>query len=167
MDQRMKAVKLPSFSIAEMMAIIAIIALDCLAIRAGSPLTLYPLCFGGLPMQLVLVIGLLLVLRRRSRKERQLSFLIGFEVVGWLGHLIFVAVCVQAAGSLDNHMVHVLRPLLAVTGFQTYSAVDLTWRIALGLSYLTALQMVPALLGGLISQWWSKRTRPGTRPTYD
>ncbi len=167
MNQRVKAVRLPSFSIAEMMAIIALVGLDCLAIRMGSPLTLYSVTFGGLPMQIVLVIGLLLLLRLRRRKERQLPFLIGFEVVGWLGHLIFVAVCVQAAVSLDMHMVHALSPLLAVTGFQTHAAVDLIWRIALGMSYLTALQLVPALVGGLISQWWSKRTQPETMPTHD
>lgn len=150
-----------------MMSIIALVAFDCLAIRVGSPLTVYSLSFGGLPMQLVLVIGLLLVFRRRRQHERQLPFLIGFEVVGGISHLIFVAVCVQAAPSLDRHMVHTLSPLLAATGFQTFSAVDLTWRIALGMTYLTALQMVPALVAGLISQWWSRQTHPETMPTHE
>ncbi len=167
MDQRLDAVRLPSFSIAEMMAIIALVALDCLAIRMGSPLTLYSVTFGGLPTQLVLVIGLLLVVRRRRRKEIQLPFLIGFEVVGWLGHLIFVAVSVQAAESLDRHLVHTLTPLLGATGSGPYSPLVLIYRILLGMSYLTALQLVPALVGGWVSQRWSERTQPETPPTHE
>ncbi len=164
MNQRVNAVKRPSFSIAEMMAIISIVALDCVAIRAGSPLTVYSLAFGGLPMQLVLVIGLLLVLPRRRQHERELPFLTGFEVVGWVGHLIFVAVCVQAAPSLDRHMVHTLTPLVAAKRFQSNGAADLTCRIGIGMSYLTALQMVPALVAGLISQWWRGKAHPETVP---
>ena len=48
-------------------------------------------------MQIVLVIGLLLMFRRRRRMEKPYPFLIGFEVVGWIGHLIYVVLCLHAA----------------------------------------------------------------------
>lgn len=167
MNQRRDAVRLPSFSIAEMMAIIALVGLDCLAIRMGSSLTLYSVTFGGLPMQIVLVIGLLLVFRRRRQHQSQLPFLIGFEVVGWISHLIFVAVCVQAAQSLDSHMVHTLRPLLVLTGFRSQSTADLICRIGIGMSYLTALQLFPACVAGFISQWRSGKSKPEPLPIHE
>ena len=53
MDQRDDAVRLPSFSIAEMMAIVALVATDCLAIGTtqGSLYDAVSFGRGGLPMQ--------------------------------------------------------------------------------------------------------------------
>ena len=105
--------KRPSFSIAEVMAIVAIAALDCLAIRmAGSAPAIPFVVFGGFPMQSVLVIGLLRILRRRRRTERPFPFLLGFGVVGWIGHVIYVLLCIQSARAIDVHLGDILIPLL-------------------------------------------------------
>ena len=91
MSRRGDSVKRPSISIAEMMVVVAVVALDCLVIRMArwGPATPY-LVFGGPLMQIALVIGLLMMFRRRRRMEKPYPFLVGFEVGGWVGHLIYV-----------------------------------------------------------------------------
>ncbi len=159
--------KVPSFSIADMMAIVVLVALDCLAIRMGSALTGEPLVFGGVLTQGALVIGLVLVSRRRRRMEKPLPFLIGFVVVGWICHLAYVAVCILYAEPLTMHLTSTLMPVVSATGFERSTWPDLISRIGIIMSYLTALQLVPALVAGVISQWWWKRTHRETMPTHD
>jgi amino acid transporter len=160
LNQRVDAVRLPSFSIAEMMAIVALVALDCMAIRVGSPLTVYCLVLGGLPMQGALVVGLVIVFRRRREREKLLPFLTGFVVVGWICHLIYLSVCVQSADPLTLHLKQTLLPVENAMGFRRFSTADTMWNyvIAYGLTaaYLTILQLIPALVGGWICHWWSK-----------
>jgi hypothetical protein len=147
----------PRISIAEIMVIVAIAALDCLAIRVRSVLILYPLIFGGLPMQIALVIGLLILFRQRKRGDKPFPFLMGFEVVGWVGLLVYVAVCFQAPQSLDQHLSHTLGPVVSALGFQRFAA-DFILRCGIALTYLTMLQLIPALVAGWICLWWSKRS---------
>jgi hypothetical protein len=166
MNRRDDALKRPSFSIAEMMAIIAIVALDCLLIRAKQhSVTILFLVLGGSPMQIALMLGLLLMFRRRGRMEKPNSFLIGFEVVGWLCLLIYVVLCFQVSRSIDRHLGDTLGPLLLVTGFRHFSMPDWIIRVGLAMSYLTIPQLTIALVGGWISERWSKRTHPGPVPT--
>jgi hypothetical protein len=121
--------------------------------------------FGGSVMQIGLLTGLLLMLGRRRRIQKPYPFLIGFEVVGWIAHLIYVALCLQAAPSLDRHLRAVITPLLNSTGFPPLSKSDLICRYVLGIVCLTAPQLAIALIGGWISQIWSKRTHPGQVPS--
>jgi hypothetical protein len=166
MNRRDDALKRPSFSIAEMMVVVAILAMDCLAIRmAGSAPAIPFLVFGGLPMQSVLVIGLLRILRRRGRTGRPFPFLLGFVVVGWIAHVIYVFLCTQAARAIDVHLGDMLGPMLRATGFQRFSVPDWIIRISLGMSYLAAPQLVIALVGGWIWQTGSKRTAAEPVPT--
>jgi hypothetical protein len=168
MNRREDAVKRPSFSIAEMMAIIAIVAMDCLIIRATqSNVTLVYVTLGGLPMQGALVIGLLLMYRRRRRLEKPLPFLIGFEVIGWIGHVIYVLLCIQAARRIDVHLLNTLEPLLRATGFQRFSTPD--WIIWTGLAmfYVTAPQWAAALFAGWLTQRWWKQTHRQTVSTHE
>jgi hypothetical protein len=159
-------VRLPSLSIAEMMVIVAIVAVDFGAIRmANSALATPYLAFGGAPMQSVLVIGLLLMFHRRRRVPKPVPFLLGFEVVGWIGHLVYVVLCLQAAESLDRHMVAVLTPLLNATG-ASLASLDWILRYTLGMTYLAAPQLAVALVGGWINQRWCKQTRPETVRTH-
>ena len=168
MSRRDDAVKRPSFSIAEMMAIVVIVALDCLAIRVGgSPQSGPYLIFGGLPLQIVLVIGLFIMIRRRRRMEKPLPFLFGFEVVGWTSHLTYVAACVLAATSIDSYMVHTLDPLLGATKVRLHSAVGFISVCGLVTSCLTTPQLALALLAGWISQRWSEQSHPEPIPTHD
>ena len=82
--------KRPSLSIAQMMLVVAVVALDCLLMRLANSAprpTLIHLALGGLPMQIALVIGLLRMFRRQRAAEKPLPFLMGFEVAGWIGNL--------------------------------------------------------------------------------
>ncbi len=160
--------RLPSFSIAEMTAIVAIVALDCPVIRVANSVPAIPLfVLGGLPMQFVLVIGLLVVLERRRRMQESSPFLLGFEIFGSIGHLIYVAFCVRAALSIDTHLVKILTPLLNTTGFKRFSAPDMVVRIILGLSYLAGPQLAIALAGGWIRQPSRKRIDSEPVPVHD
>jgi hypothetical protein len=157
-----------SFSIAEMMVIIAIFALDCLAARAAStPPTMPFLVLGGLPMQSALVIGLLVMFRLRGRMETPFPFLIGFEVAGWICLLMYVVLCFQTPQSIDMHLIDRLSPMLRATGFRRFSAPDWVIRVGLAVSYLTAPQLASALVAGWISQRWWKQTHPEILPTPD
>jgi hypothetical protein len=160
-------VKRLSFSIAEMMAIVAIVALDSLAMRARHRVTLVFLVIGGLPMQSALVIGLLLVFRRRRRMEKPIPFLVGFEVVGWIAHLIYVVLCLRAAVSLDRHLVETLEPLLRATGFPHFSTPDWIIWTGLAMSYVTAPQLAIAVLAGWISRRWWKQSHAEPVPTQE
>ena len=109
--------KRPSFSIAEMMVIVAVVALDCAALRVARSGPAIPyLVFGGLLMQIALVIGLLRLIRRRRRKEKPYTFIIGFEVIGWISHLCYVILCVHSAESLDTHLFAILRSVAVCHG---------------------------------------------------
>jgi hypothetical protein len=156
--QTENAVMFPRWSIAEIMAIVAMAALDCLAIRLkGSNSTLRFLIVGGLPMQTVLLVGLLHMYRRR--REKPSLFLVGFEVAGWMSLLIYASVCVRANESLTWHLSYSLMPLLNATGFRSYSMADYLWRYGIAMSYLTAPQFATALVAGWINQRWSKPLR--------
>lgn len=161
--------KLPSFSIAEMMVIVAVVALDCGVIRmAGWGPAIPYLVLGGLPMQIVLIIFLRLMFRRRRRRiEKPQTFLIGFEIVGWIGHLSYVVLCLHAVGSIDRHLTDTLAPPLRAMGFSPFSAADMLVLTVLMSFYVTAPQVAIALVAGWISQRWWKQTRLETAPTHD
>ncbi len=156
------AVKRPSFSIAEMMVIVAVVALNCLVLRLQA----HPaFLIGGLPMQIALVIGLPPAFRWRRSGDKRLPFLIGFEVGGWFSSVILFAVCVFALGSFDKHLRHVLQPFLRGTGFAPFSTPDMIVRIILIACYVTAPQLAIALVGGWICHRWWKRAHPEKLPT--
>jgi len=150
------------------MAIVALVAVDCLAIRVGRSFrTFNCLIDGALPMQFALAIGLLLMYRLRLRMEKVVPFLIGFEVIGWISLLIYVAVCVLALQTLENHVNYTLGPVVSAIGFQPLSTPDLICRYSITMTYLTAPQLAAALVAGWISQRWWKRTHPGSVPTHN
>jgi hypothetical protein len=161
MNRRDDSVKRPSSSIAEMMAIVAIVALDCLVISVGrSPQSGPYLILGGFPLQCALVIGLFLIIRRRL--DKPLPFLLGFEVVGWTSHLIYVAVCVLAANSIDNYRdnsLDILNSLLG-TNARITSVVGVITICGIFTFCLTAPQVAIALVAGWISQRWWKQRHP-------
>lgn len=155
-----------SLSIADMMVIVAVVAIDCLLIRLANSGSAIPfLVFGGSLMQIGLVIGLLLILRRQRRMETPYPFLVGFEVVGWSGHLSYAVLCLRSANWIDEHLRAILTPLLNVTGFSRFSTPGMIWIFILGISCLTAPQLAPALVGGWISQKWTKQIHPHQVPT--
>jgi hypothetical protein len=166
LNRRDDAVKRPSFSIADMMVIVAVVALDCLVARQPITTLLF-LGLGGLPMQIALVIGLLLIFRRRGRTQKPSPFLVGFEVVGWICLLIYVVLCLQAVRSIDRHLSDTLGPLIRATGLRPFSTPDMIWRVVLVTIYVTALQVAIALVAGWINQRWWRQTHPEAVPTIE
>jgi len=141
-----------------MMAIVALAAVDFWAIRLkGTFSTVRLLVVGGLPMLNILVVGLLLILGRRTRSRISSPFLVAFEVTGWVVLLVFVAVCVQAGESLTVHLTYALSPFLNAMGFRPYSPADFVWRYAVAICYLTAPQLAAAWVAGGITQRWLKQ----------
>jgi hypothetical protein len=118
-----------------------------------------PVVLGGFPMQIALVIGLLIVLQRRRRENKSVPFLIGFEVIGWIGLAIYIAVCSQAPRALDEHLGCTLGTVVRALGIRWFVA-DYVLRLGLAMGYLTMLQLIPALVAGWICHWWSKKAHP-------
>jgi len=84
---------MPRLSIVSVMAVVIVVAIDCLALRAidsrnGLAGALHGIALGSLPMVNLLAVGLTLILQER-RKSR--PFLVGFEVFGMLALLLFIA----------------------------------------------------------------------------
>jgi hypothetical protein len=152
------AVRFPRFSIAEIMVIVALVAFDCAAPRlAGSQPAIRCLILGGLPMQSVLAIGRLLTISQRKRSEKPLDFLVGFEVGGGICLLIYVAACILATESLIVHLTRTVTPVLNSLGVVPYSTADYVCRYGLAMAYLTAPQLMAALVAGWINQRWSTK----------
>jgi hypothetical protein len=141
------------------MVIVAVVALDCVATRSMSPNYFLPVVLGGFPMQIALVIGLLILFQRRRRETKSIPFLIGFEVVGWIGLAIYIAVCAQAPRSLDQHLGRTLSPVINAIGLRRF-ALNHVLRFGIAMAYLTMLQLIPALVAGWICQRWSKKAQP-------
>ena len=86
------------FSISALMAVVLLVALDCMAFNT----LLHPtvLCqrqsigvvfVGALPMANILAIGLIRLLTKRNRPGRTRPFLVGFEVFGGVALVVLLA----------------------------------------------------------------------------
>ncbi|MFO0890390.1 MAG: hypothetical protein U0790_14760 [Isosphaeraceae bacterium] len=157
----------PRVSIADTMLLVAIVSLDCLAIRGWAPLTAEYLIYGGSPTQCILLIVLLISMSRRSRGEKSLPFLTGFEVVGWSSHILSVALCRQAPISIDRHLKTTFVPMLRTLELPPGSVLDKLARYGLGIAYLTSLQLIPALIVGWIWRRLSALEQPEAKPRLD
>ena len=131
----------------------------------GSPPGVRYLIGGGFSMQSALVIGLLPMFRRRTEKPS--SFLIGFEVVGWICLLTYAVACIQASNLLLWHLCRTLPPALNVMGFTPYSKADLVWRYGVVTTYLTVPQLAAWLLAGWSNDRWLWRLRPELLPPQE
>lgn len=129
----------PRFSIADVMALTALIALDCLVWRKEFDRNLWVALFRAFalfPLNLLAIVGYVLV-RKTSRGESP-YFLAGFLPVGLLTVCVDIALARRVFGPAfdDEHIYY--NELLPV------------WTIALPISMLSALQLIPALIGGLL-----------------
>jgi hypothetical protein len=107
----------PRYSIAGLMALVAIVALDCSIIQAyrGHP-PLEPnladlLVFGALPMANLLSLGLVALLGGRPRRGPGRRTLARLEVFGGVALLVFLACAWLAAGPIHDGVGEFLRPL--------------------------------------------------------
>jgi len=148
-----------------MMAIVAVVALDCLTLRLGRSMeTLSLVIVGGLPTQGGLVIGLLALFAPRRGTGKPPHFLVGFEVGGWISHAIFVAICVWAPQWLDSHLNYMLTPLLRIV---SYPPIYLLLAFGFVIWYLNAVQLAIALVLGEIFQRSLKRIPASQNPSHE
>ena len=144
------------FSIAGLMAVVALAALDCLALRA-RPWYQHPAWIvfqlGGVPMANALVL-VLLAIGRRARGTAARRFLIGVEVVGWPALLLGVAGAAAAPAATLEYLLWTLGPLLrAVRGAGLGPAAGAFVTHVLWGVFLMAHPLIPALIGG----WAARR----------
>ena len=113
--------RVPRFTIAGMMALVLVVALDawaCQALMGGPPpVELSELIvFGALPMANVLALGLYPILMSRNRHEGGRSGWVGFEVGGLVALLVFLACSLTMTHPLNENVSHLLRALGFVPG---------------------------------------------------
>ncbi len=147
----------PRFSIAGLMALTALIALDCLATRVGwgsNDVRVAMLYFGVLPWLNVLLVGLA-VLRGRRRRNEPVAFLVGFEAFGWAVLvfsvtliLAFAAACEPVIEGLDR----LLGPLTGVVPPLGFAAA-----LVIAMTILTLPQLIAAVAGGLLTRRYRVR----------
>jgi hypothetical protein len=105
------------FSISSLMAVVLVVALDCMAINMLIVRPLFPvnlsdlILFGALPMANILAIGLIRVWADRDGRGRTRPFLVDFEVCGWVTLLVFVTIAVLATNSFHDGVGAILRSL--------------------------------------------------------
>jgi hypothetical protein len=106
------------FSISSLMAVVLVVALDCMAINMliVRPLFRVPLSelilLGALPMTNVQAIGLIPLWADRNGRGRTRPLLVGFEICGWVTLLVFVACAVLATRSFHTVVGEIVRSLL-------------------------------------------------------
>jgi hypothetical protein len=147
-------------SIAEVMTLVFLAALDVRAIRSclfqeGGTTDLL-LSTGGMLMLNVLGVGLLF-LRRKLRSRESAPFLMGFEIGGGLALLFYVGSSVLFPVLLLNHFKTVFAPLIAHMASSRIgrSGYFVTCLELLVMAYFTALLSGPALIAG----WYARRRK--------
>jgi amino acid transporter len=147
---------IPRVSIAEFMALVGLVAVDCRAIVAfvpGQDLTVGLILLGGLPMVNALAIGLLL-LRRRSPRQEPRHFLLGFEVAGAIALFLVVASSVVFPLPLAMHLNSVFRTvglLHTMIGSDVGQPVRDVIEYTLVMIYVAFPQLILALIGGWVA----------------
>ena len=105
------------FSISALMAVVLLIALDCMAFNT---LLIRPLfqrhlselfVVGALPMANILAVGLIRLFTKRNRPGQTRPFLVGFDVFGGVALLLFLRLLLAGRDSLHDGVDHALRPL--------------------------------------------------------
>ena len=96
------------FSISSLMAVVLLVALNCMAINMFLGRPLFPssllelIFFGALPMANLLAIGLYRLWTERNGQGRTRLFLVGFEVFGGVALLLFFVCTWVAPDSLHD-----------------------------------------------------------------
>jgi hypothetical protein len=144
--------KLPRFSIARIMAIIILAALNLAAIRAldGTSTEWGGLIvFGSMPMASILVLGLPCLVKGVWGRSQTHPFLIGFEGVGWTILLFYTGASLLFPSFIGETLVKGMR-VLGIT-----NSPDPVWQVCMiiaGVLFLPLPQLVAALIGGWLNQ---------------
>jgi hypothetical protein len=159
-------VKLLRLTISSLMAVVLLVALDvwaCKALLLRGPL-FFPdpdladlIVVGALPMANVLAIGLFTVLGSRHQHKRNRPGLVGFEVGGLAGLLVFLACSLSMTHSLHEGVGQGLRAIgLGPPG---------PGFLVCALTLLLAPQLALALLGGWLCRRYNIRVKTIVEPT--
>jgi hypothetical protein len=144
--------KLPRFSIAWIMAIIVIAAIDLAAIRAldETNTVIGPLIIiGSMPMASILILGIPNLVRGSTGRGKIRPFLVGFEGVGWTVLLVYTGSAILFAESVAEAIdlsAYFLMSLIGVDTFQLF-----------GLFVLVLLLLLPQMFVALVGGWLNQR----------
>ncbi len=143
----------PRFSLATLMSIVMVAAVNFAAgdhAFFGLPETQWPdLVQGGVrPMASVLGIGLLPLLAARSPRVRSRPFVAGFEIVGILGVLTYLACAVVFTREIHELVFDNLKQ------FVSPGSTIFPWSILL---IFLAPQLLIAAVGGWLNAWYQGR----------
>ena len=145
----------PRVQIAELMAVIAIVALDVATVQAllttatHSPAEAWSVILGALPMANILTAGLLVAHRRRSTPP----ILFGFELFGVFALINFIYVAVLLNGLLKLYLFVSFRPLASLAGnlfSLPFPVVSILGIYSFEVIMLLLPQLGFALLGGFL-----------------
>jgi hypothetical protein len=152
----------PRFSIAGLMAIVVLAALDCAAFRAltgprnGLAGNLF--AYGVLPMANILAFGLPPLPGWRPGRGELHPFWGGFEVFGWAALLLSSAGAILTPGLMASYTETVLGPLGPAFDRMGYDPQSPAWLLAEAL-VLGSVLLLPLLLVALLGGWLSSRFR--------
>jgi len=144
---------LPRFSIAGLMAVVLLVAFDCVGVRLildeqNQSMTTIFLVYGALPMANILAIGLGNLWSNRRSSTPRSSFLRGFEVCGAVALLCYVGWVVLWPMTLND-----------LLGFVLYPLPFGTLRIVVGVTLILLPQIAAGVLGGWIARTYDVRLR--------
>ncbi len=152
--------KLPRFSIAWIMAITVIAAIDLAAIRAldqTSTVTGALIVFGSMPMASILVLGIPNLVKGATGRGKIRPFLAGFEGVGWTVLLVYTASAVLFAESIVESIAVAALFLLSLIGLETAAyRTDAAGQL-FGLFIFVLFLLLPQLFIALVGGWLNQR----------
>jgi hypothetical protein len=149
---------LPRFSIAWIMAIIVIVAIDFAAIRALSStgtLVGVLIAIGSIPMAGILMLGIPSLIKGLSGRGKVRPFLNGFEGVGWTILFVYTGSAILFPESIAGQFESVLNSLMKVMGWDAADTSDASWQLFwlfVAILILLLPQSVIALIGGWLNQ---------------
>lgn len=149
---------LPRFSIAWIMAIIVIVAIDFAAIRAvdgTNTLVGGLIAIGSIPMAGILMLGIPSLIKGLSGRGKVRRFLNGFEGLGWTSLFVYTGSSILFPESIAGQFESVLNSLVKVMGWDAADTSDPSWQLFLlfvGILILLLPQSVIALIGGWLNQ---------------
>jgi hypothetical protein len=167
--RRERASRRPRFTLATLSLLIAVLAVDFALIRqvvvsGGSFWTTFAI--GFLPMANALVLGLPRTLGSRGRRG---PFLVGFEVVGWLATLAYLAACAIDPQAMMGRLTSFAQAVIAASDlvlgsgrtqqlFTNSLYVGVTAEVLVLAAFFTLPPLLLGLSGGAITRRLGRRS---------
>jgi hypothetical protein len=151
--------KLPRFSIAWIMAIIVIAAINLAAIRAldGTNTIIGALIVvGSMPMASILMLGIPNLVRGLTGRGKIRPFLAGFEGVGWTVLLVYTVSAILFAEWVAGEVDLFVQFPMNLIGRDAANESDPAWQLV-GLFVVVLLLLLPQLFFALVGGWLNQR----------